>query len=64
MLISSHGSKSGFSMVESAVSLFIAGLLLLVILFFLQTTLKYNKKIVNRVDSYIQYKNEYTEKAK
>ena len=63
MRISNPGNKEGFSIVEASVSLFVAGVLLLAVISFVRTTSKYTQKLVNRVDSYIQYQNEYTEKS-
>ena len=55
MRISDPGNKEGFSIVEASVSLFVAGVLLLAVISFVRTTSKYTQKLVNRVDSYIQY---------
>ena len=63
MRISNPGNKEGLSIVEASVSLFVAGVLLLAVIGFVRTTTKYTQKLVNRVDSYIQYQNEYTEKS-
>ena len=63
MRISNPGNNEGFSIVEASVSLFVAGGLLLAVIGFVRTTTKYTQKLVNRVDSYIQYQNEYTEKS-
>lgn len=64
MLTSNHGNNEGYSMVEAAVSLFITGLLLLVVIAFIRINISYSNKLEKKVDSYIQYKNEYTEKTK
>jgi hypothetical protein len=50
--------------VEAALSVFVAGVLLLAVIGFAVTTKKYSQKIISRVDSYIQYQNEYAEKSK
>ena len=63
MRISNPGNNEGFSIVEVSVSLFVAGVLLLAVIGFVRTTTKYTQKLVNHVDSYIQYQNEYTEKS-
>lgn len=63
MQTSNRGSREGFSIVEASLSIFVAGVLLLAIIGFTGTTLKYTKKIISRVDSYIQYQNEYAEKS-
>ncbi len=64
MLISNHGNNEGYTVVEAALSVFVAGVLLLAVIGFAVTTKKYSQKINNRVDSYIQYQNEYAEKSK
>lgn len=63
MQILNPGNKEGFSIVEASVSLFVSGVLLLAVIGFAITTSKYTQKLINRVDSYIQYQNEYTEKS-
>ena len=63
MRILNPGNREGFSIVEASVSLFVAGVLLFAIISFVRTTSKYTQKLINRVDSYIQYQNEYTEKS-
>ena len=64
MLISNHGNNEGYTVVEAALSVFVAGILLLAVIGFAVTIKKYSQKINNRVDSYIQYQNEYAEKSK
>ena len=63
MLTLHRGSNEGFSIVEATLSIFVAGVLLLAVISFSLTTLKYSKKITERIDSYIQYKNDYAEKS-
>ncbi len=58
------GNNEGFSIVEATLSVFVAGVLLLAIIVFVDTTLKYTDKIIKRVDCYIQYQNSYAEKSK
>lgn len=63
MQILHRGNNDGFSMVEAVISIFVvAGLLLAVIGFVLSTT-RYANKIINKVDSYIIFQNEYAENS-
>ena len=63
MPILHHGSNEGFSIVEAALSIFVAGVLLLSVISFATTTLKYSKKIIHRIDSYLEFQNNYAEKS-
>lgn len=61
MRILHHGNDEGFSMVEAVVSIFVAAGLLLAVIGFVLTTTRYSDKIINRVDSYIIFQNDYAE---
>ena len=63
MQILHHGNNQGFSMVEAVVSIFVAAGLLLAVIGFILTTTKYASKIINRVDTYILFQNEYAENS-
>ena len=61
-LILNLGNKNdGFSIVEASISLFIAGALLLAILGFVRLSVGYSGKEINKIESYIQFQNEYAE---
>lgn len=63
MQILHRGNNEGFSMVEAVVSIFVAAGLLLAVIGFVLTTTKYASKIINRVDIYILFQNEYAENS-
>ncbi len=63
MQILHRGNNEGFSMVEAVVSIFVAAGLLLAVIGFVLTTTKYASKIINRVDTYILFQNEYAENS-
>ncbi len=63
MQILHRGNNEGFSMVEAVVSIFVAAGLLLAVIGFILTTTKYASKIINRVDTYILFQNEYAENS-
>ena len=50
-------------MVEAVVSIFVAAGLLLAVIGFVLTTTRYAKKIINKVDSYISFQNDYAENS-
>ena len=61
MRILHRGNCAGFSMVEAVISIFVAAGLLLAVIGFVLTTTRYSDKIINRVDSYIIFQNDYAE---
>lgn len=63
MRILHRGNNDGFSMVEAVISIFVAAGLLLAVIGFVLTTTRYSDKIINRVDSYIIFQNEYAENS-
>lgn len=63
MQILHRGNSAGFSMVEAVISIFVAAGLLLAVIGFVLTTTRYSDKIINRVDSYIIFQNEYAENS-
>lgn len=63
MQILHRGNNEGFSMVEAVVSIFVAAGLLLAVIGYILTTTKYASKIINRVDTYILFQNEYAENS-
>jgi len=63
MQILHRGNNDGFSMVEAVISIFVAAGLLLAVIGFVLTTTRYSDKIINRVDSYIIFQNEYAENS-
>lgn len=63
MLILHRGNCAGFSMVEALVSIFVAAGLLLAVIGFVLTTTRYANRIINKVDSYILFQNEYAENS-
>ena len=63
MQILHRGNNDGFSMVEAVISIFVAAGLLLAVIGFVLTTIRYSDKIINRVDSYIIFQNEYAENS-
>ena len=62
MQISVLGNKEGFSVIEATVSLFIAGTLLLVVIGFTSSSVKYTKRFIQKTDTYIQAQNDYARK--
>lgn len=64
MRILNLGSKAAFSVVESAVSLFIVSVLLIAVFAFSSTTKKYEEKITKNINAFLEYQNEYSEKNK
>ncbi len=63
MQILHRGNNDGFSMVEAVISIFVAAGLLLAVIGFVLTTTRYANKIINKVDSYIIFQNEYAENS-
>lgn len=63
MRILHRGNNDGFSMVEAVISIFVAAGLLLAVIGFVLTTTRYANKIINKVDSYILFQNEYAENS-
>lgn len=63
MQILHRGNNDGFSMVEAVISIFVAAGLLLAVIGFVLTTTRYANKIINKVDSYILFQNEYAENS-
>lgn len=61
MRILHRGNFAGFSMVEAVISIFVAAGLLLAVIGFVLTTTRYANKIINKVDSYILFQNDYAE---
>ena len=63
MRILHRGNCAGFSMVEAVISIFVAAGLLLAVICFVLTTTRYANKIINKVDSYILFQNDYAENS-
>ena len=63
MQILHRGNNDGFSMVEAVISIFVAAGLLLAVIGFVLTTTRYANKIINKVDSYILFQNDYAENS-
>ncbi len=55
-----HGNNDGYSMVEAAVSIFIAGTLLLVILGFMIVSQRYTNKVIRQTELLIKMENDYS----